>query len=140
MIDRTISVLKDLADALTKDETEKRAVLPFLHELQESVQGTVQETVETVQEKVEMVQEAVQKAVGGERIAMPFLHNMTPDIISEWNLQDFNPANPNDKPNMNIAVMALILATNIESTVGKYPWSLVEYSLDRLGFTKIVHH
>ena len=75
----------------------------------------------------------------GERIAMPFLHDMTPDIITEWNLADFDPAGPNDKPNLNLTVMGLILATNIESTVGKHAWSLIEYSLDRLGFTNIMH-
>lgn len=41
---------------------------------------------------------------------------------------------------MNLSVMGLILATNIESTVGEHAWSLVEYSLGRLGFTNVVHH
>ena len=155
MLSRKLSVLQDLADALPKEELEKRAALPFLRELKESVQGTVQETLQdavqktvdavqetvqdTVQETVQKAVEVVQNTVRGERIAMPFLHDMTPDIISEWNWQDFDPAGPNDKPNMNLAVMGLILATNIESTVGKHAWSLVEYSLDRLGFTNIVH-
>ena len=92
--------------------------------------------MESVQETI---QEPEKKVSGGVRIAMPFLHNMTPDIISEWDWNDFDLAGPNDKPNMNLAVMGLILATNIESTVGKHAWSLVEYSLDRLGFTNIVH-
>ena len=137
MLSRKLSVLQDIAAALPKDEIRKRAALPFLQELQETVQDTVRESVrEQVQETV---REAVEKAAGGERIEMPFLHDMNPDIITEWNLQDFDPRNPNDEPNLNIAVMALILATNIESTVGKHAWSLVEYSLDRLGFTNIVH-
>lgn len=64
---------------------------------------------------------------------------MTPDIIANWSLSDFDPDGPNDQPNLNLTVMGMILATNIELTVGKYPWSLVEYRLDRLGFTNIVH-
>ena len=71
---------------------------------------------------------------------MPFLHDMTPDIRAKWNLADFDPAGPNTEPNMNLAVIGLILATNIESSVGKHAWSLIEYSLARLGFTNIVHH
>ena len=137
MLTRKVAALRELAEALPKTEAAQRAVLPFLQNLQE-LSETVQDSVkETVQETV---QEVVEKASGGERIAMPFLHDMTPDIITEWNLNDFDPSLPNDKPNINIAVMALILATNIESTVGKHAWSLVEYSLDRLGFTNIVHH
>ena len=79
------------------------------------------------------------QAVAPERIAMPFFHGMTPDIIANWSLSDFDPDGPNDQPNLNLTVMGMILATNIELTVGKYPWSLVEYGLDRLGFTNIVH-
>ena len=138
MLVQKLAVLKELADALPKEEIRKRSVLPFLQELQETVQETVMESVqETIQETI---QEAAGTSTAGERIAMPFLHNMTPDIITEWNLSDFDPSGPNDKPNMNLAVMGLILATNIESSVGKHAWSLIEYSLDRLGFTNIVHH
>ena len=46
MLSRKLSVLQDLADALPKEELEKRAALPFLRELKESVQGTVQEAVQ----------------------------------------------------------------------------------------------
>jgi hypothetical protein len=74
----------------------------------------------------------------GERwVEMPFLHYTTPDIRAKWNLANFDPRNPNDTPNLNLSVMGLILATNIEFTVGRHAWSLVEYSLDRLGFTNI---
>ena len=58
--------------------------------------------------------DALQKTEIRNRATLPFLHDMNPDIISEWNLQDFDPAGPNDEPNMNIAVMVLILATNLE--------------------------
>ena len=133
MLVRKLAVLKDLADALPKDELRKRTVMPFIQELQETVQENVKETA------LEAIQEAAGKKSQGERIAMPFLHNMAPDIITEWNLSDFDPAGPNDQPNLNLTVMGLILATNIESTVGKHAWSLIEYSLDRLGFTNIVH-
>lgn len=129
MISHKISVLRDLANALPENEIRKRAVLPFLQEL-----TNIQETVEEAQQK------SVQNTEGDVWIPMPFLHNMTPDIQAKWNLADFDPKASNEAPNMNIAVMGLILATNIESTVGKYAWSLVEYSLGRLGFTNIVHH
>ena len=132
MISRTISVLKDLAGAIQEDVEKNRAALPILQELQ-TLQENVQETVhETVQEIAQP-----SRAV---KIRMPFLHDLSPDIQAEWNLDDFNPENPNDEPNINIAVMGLILATNIESSVGKHAWSLIEYSLDRLGFTNIMHH
>ena len=132
MIGTKILAAKTLADALQK-EREGRAALPILEELEQIVQETVQEAAqETVQETV--------KRTPDKLIAMPFLHNMTPDIQAKWNLADFNPENPNDKPNLNLTVMGLILATNIESTVGSHAWSLIEYSLDRLGFTNIVHH
>ncbi len=147
MISRKLSALQELVEAIPKEEIRRRALLPLLQGLQDTVEG-IQETVqETVEDKVqefqesvqEAVQEAVQKASRGERIPMPFLHDMNPDIITEWNLNDFDPAGPNDKPNLNLTVMGLILATNIESSVGKHAWSLIEYSLDRLGFTNIVH-
>ena len=130
MIGWKIAALHELAKALPKEEEDKRAALPFIQELQDTVQEAIQETI----------QDAAQNIIGGEWIAMPFLHNMNPDIITEWNLADFDPANPNDVPNLNLSVMGLILATNIESNVGKNAWSLVEYSLDRLGFTNIMHH
>lgn len=132
MITKTLSLVKDLADAIQDDVEKKRAALPFLRELQETVQETVHETVK------ETVHEAVQ-SFASRKIPMPFLHNMAPDIQSEWSLADFRPDSPNDEPNLNLSVMGLILATNIESTVGDHAWSLVEYSLDRLGFTDMVH-
>lgn len=125
MIGWKVAALHELSKTLLKDEEDRRATLPVLQELQDTVKETIQE--------------AGQKASKGERIAMPFLHDMDPDIITEWNLSDFDPAQSNDAPNLNLSVMGLILATNIESTVGKNAWSLVEYSLDRLGFTNIMH-
>ena len=130
MLGRKLSVLQELVDALPKDAVRNTATLPLLEKLQETVKEAVEETV----------QGAVEELSGGEWISMPFVHNMTHDIRSKWSLQDLNPDSPNDVPNQNLKVMALILATNIESTVGKYAWSLVEYSLERLGFTNIVHY
>ena len=138
MLEKTFGALQDLLDALPKGEETKRAVLPFLknlEELKEKVEDSVQEKVQEVADAVEAVEISAQSV----RIAMPFLHS-DPDIITEWNLADFDPAGPNDKPNLNLTVMGLILATNIESTVGSHAWSLVEKSLSRLGFTNIVHH
>ena len=132
MLSRKLSVLQELADALPTEELKNRAQLPFLQQLQESVKETVETVEETVKETVQ--------AAPAEWIKMPFLHNMTPDIRARWSLADFDPNSPNDVPNQNLKVMALILATNIESTVGDHAWSLIEYSLNRLGFTNIVHH
>ena len=132
MISRKISAIRELAEALPKDELQKRATLPIFQELQ----GTVQTVHEAVKEQV---QETVQEIIGGEWIKMPFLHDEIPDIRAKWNLANFNPDAPNDAPNMEIAIMALILATNIEFTVGKHAWSLTESSLNTLGFTNIMH-
>lgn len=134
MLVQKLSALQELVDTLTKEVQRNSVMLPILQKLQESVMETAEETAE------ETVSETVQEIAGEEWISMPFLHNMTPDIRAKWNLADFDPAGPNDVPNQNLKVMALILATNIESTVGKYAWSLVEYSLGRLGFTNIMHH
>ena len=71
------------------------------------------------------------------RVSMPFC----PDPISTiWDWSDLDYSNPNDAPNLNLTIMALILATNIESTIGDHAWSLTENSLKKLGFTNIVHH
>ena len=133
MLVQKLSAMQELVNALPKDAMRNSVALPVLQKLQESMKETVEETVQ------EVLQESAGSG-GAEWISMPFLHNVTPDIRAKWNLADLDPASPNDVPNQNLKVMALILATNIESTVGKYPWSLVEYSLDRLGFTNIVHH
>lgn len=72
-----------------------------------------------------------------QRISMSF----GADPISVvWNWSDLDYANSNDTPNFNLTVMGLILATNIECTVGEHSWSLVESSLSKLGFINIVHH
>ena len=55
--------------------------MPFIQELQEAVQETVRENVKEA--ALETIQEAVGMKPRGERIAMPFLHDMTPDIITE---------------------------------------------------------
>ena len=71
------------------------------------------------------------------RISMPFLSDT---ISTVWNWSDLDYANSNDDPNFNLTVMALILATNIESLVGDNAWSLVENNLGELGFKNIVHY
>ena len=119
MIGLKLAAMHGLKNVLENEIEQNRAVLPILDEIQEIMQDEAEEENNIIE--------------------MPFLHDMTPDIQSAWNLADFDPNSPNDEPNMNIAVMALILATNIESTVGSHAWSLIEYSLDRLGFTNIVH-
>ena len=71
------------------------------------------------------------------RISMPF---MSDPISTVWNWSDLDYALSNDEPNINLTVMALILATNIECTIGDNAWSLVESNLSQLGFENIVHY
>ncbi len=71
------------------------------------------------------------------RISMPF---MSDTINVVWNWSDLDYANPNDDPNFNLTIMALILATNIECLIGDNAWSLVESNLSELGFENIVHY
>ena len=54
-----------------------------------------------------------------QRISMPF---MTDPISTVWNWSDLDYAHSNDEPNINLTVMALILATNIECTIGDNAW------------------
>lgn len=131
MLYRNLVALRDLIDALPSDAA-TRPVLPVLQ--------TIPSPLSPLAVAGEVVREAAREAGEARWVEMPFLHNITPDIRAIWDLNDFDPAGPNDEPNLNLAVMGLILATNIESTVGAHAWSLVEYSLDRLGFTNIVHH
>ena len=71
------------------------------------------------------------------RISMSF---MSEPISTVWNWSDLDYAHSNEEPNINLTVMALILATNIECTIGDSAWSLVESNLSQLGFEKIVHY
>ena len=71
------------------------------------------------------------------QLSLPF---GTDEITLTWDWADLNPANPNDAPNLNLTIATLVLASNIETTVGDHAWSLVENSLSRLGFTNIVHY
>ena len=71
------------------------------------------------------------------RLSMTFC----PDPISTtWDWSDLDYKNSNDAPNLNLTIMALILATNSESTIGEHAWSLTENSLNKLGFTNVVHY
>ena len=73
--------------------------------------------------------------INATQITLPFLH----DVKTNWTLSDLDITAPNDKPNFNLTVMALILAANIEVTVGSHAWSQVESTLDRIGFTDMRH-
>ena len=99
-----------------------------------SLQGVLGEGEEAPEEKQRKV-----PASRGEdlRISMPF---MTEPISTVWNWSDLDYAHSNDDPNMNLTVMALILATNIECSIGDNAWSLVESNLSQLGFENIVHY
>ena len=80
--------------------------------------------------------EDISKAIEGSKITIPFYH----DITAAWDWADLDPANPNDAPSLNLSVWGLILSSNIELTVGRHAWSLVEKTLEMLGFTNIKHH
>lgn len=75
-------------------------------------------------------------AKAASRITMPFYHNIT----AAWNMEDLDPANPNDVPSLNLTIMGLVLSSNVELTVGNHAWTLAEETLSRLGFTDIRHH
>ena len=71
------------------------------------------------------------------RLSMTF---MKEPISTVWNWSDLDYAHSNDEPNINLTVMALILTTNIECTIGDNAWSLAESNLSQLGFENIVHY
>ncbi len=125
MIGWKLAVLHDIVNALTDEEEQNRASLPFMQGLKEL--------------EDEALQIKAKKADTAKWIEMPFLHGKAPDIRAKWTVDDFDPAGPNDTPNMNIAVMGLILSANIESTVGAHAWTLVQSSLEKLGFTNVMH-
>ncbi len=70
------------------------------------------------------------------QITLPFSH----DVTTTWSLSDLDYKNPNDTPNLNLTVVAMILSLNIETTVGDHSWSLIDSTLTRLGFTDLSHH
>ena len=70
------------------------------------------------------------------KISLPFLNSVT----TTWDWSDFDPSNPNDEPNLNLTVAALVLAANAEVTRGAHAWSQTETNLTALGFTDIAHH
>ena len=92
-------------------------------------------------EEDEALEEEQEKALSerGEdlKMSMPF---MSDPINVVWNWSDLDYAHSNDEPNINLTVMALVLATNIECTIGDNAWSLVESNLRQLGFDNIVSY
>ncbi len=85
--------------------------------------------------------QAIDRSIGGSgndnaQITLPFSH----DVTTTWSLSDLDYKNPNDAPNLNLTVNAMILSLNIESTVGEHAWSLIDNTLTRLGFTNLAHH
>ena len=73
----------------------------------------------------------------GGRITIPFI---PAPITTTWDWSDLDYTNSNDAPNLNLTVMALVLATNAETTLGGHAWTNVENTLRRLGFTNTAHH
>ena len=102
--------------------------------LSSSLQGLLGEQEEAPNEKKKKVPVRKRK---DQRISMPF---MTDPISTVWNWSDLDYAHSDDEPNINLTVMSLILATNIECTIGDNAWSLVESNLSQLGFENIVHY
>ncbi len=108
----------------------------------DALQNAIPSIAEGVGIKLPSLNE-VSPAAEQPRDANPMRISLTfcPDpITTTWDWSDLDYTNPNDAPNLNLTVMALILATNIDSTVGDHAWSLVEKNLIRLGFTNVVHH
>lgn len=62
------------------------------------------------------------------------------EITTAWDWADLNPEAANDVPNLNLTVASLVLSSNIELTVGKHSWSLIEDTLSQLGFVNLKHH
>ncbi len=120
----------------------KSVRLSVLDALKDAIPSIVEEAglkIPSLKEIIPKEESAVESPGKAEpvRISMTFC----PDpITTTWDWSDLDYKNPNDAPNLNLTVMALILATNIESTIGSHAWSLTEKSLKKLGFTNIVHH
>ena len=115
-----------------------------------SVLDTLKNAIPSIVEDAELKMQALKEiapaaqapdespeSAGPMRVSMTFC----PDpITTTWDWSDLDYKNSNDAPNLNLTIMALILATNSESTIGKHAWSLTEKSLNKLGFTNVVHH
>ena len=107
-------------------------------ETMETISSSLQSILGEQEEAPKEKQKKVPARRGKDRrISMSF---MSDPISAVWNWSDLDYAHSNDKPNINLAMMALILATNIECTIGDNAWSLVESNLSQLGFENIVHY
>ena len=112
--------------------------LPTPEEAMETISSSLQDLLEEQEEAPKEESKKVPARRGKDRrISMSF---MSEPISTVWNWSDLDHAHPNDEPNLNLTVMALILATNIECTIGDNAWSLVESNLSQLGFDNIVHY
>ena len=101
-------------------------------ETMETISSSLQSILGEQEEAPKEKQKKVPARRGKDRrISMSF---MSDPISAVWNWSDLDYAHSNDKPNINLTMMALILATNIECTIGDNAWSLVESNLSQLGF------
>ena len=125
-----------------KEITMKRVKLSVVDALQKAIPSIVEGAglrLATLKETIP----ADEGYAESEGTAEPVRVSMTfcPDpITTTWDWSDLDYKNSNDVPNWNLTIMALILATNCESTIGEHAWSLTENSLKKLGFTNVVHH
>ena len=120
----------------------RRVRLPILETLIDVIPSIVEDAesrLQSLQDIIPAAELQAEPVMNAEptRISMTFC----PDPISTiWDWSDLDYRNSNEAPNHNLTIMALILATNIESTIGAHAWTLTEYSLKKLGFTNVVHH
>ena len=120
----------------------KRVKLSIVDALQKAIPSIVEGAglkLQSMKEVLPAAEESAEPASTTEptRISMTFC----PDpITTTWDWSDLDYKNSNDAPNLNLTIMALILATNCESTIGDHAWSLTENSLKKLGFTNVVHY
>ncbi len=126
MLGQKLSALHELLDDQLKEIDKRKPSLTCFQELKDMEEESLHWKEEDT--------------AGGKWIKMPFLHHMIPDIQFKWDLSDFDPARPNDVPDINLAVLGLVLATNIEISEGTHAWSRIKYSLERMGFTNFMHH
>lgn len=120
----------------------KRVKLSVLDALQSSLPQIVEGAGHMMPNLKDIIS-ATETPVQTPETAKPMRVSMTfcPDpITTTWDWSDLDYKNANDAPNLNLTVMALILATNSESTIGDHAWSLTESSLQKIGFTNITHH
>ena len=146
-MNRRLTLVRNIKTPGSQQKNRRKKVSDF--DFFDYASQTPEEAIESISSSLQTLlgepEEAPKKKQGkaparrrkDQRISMPF---MSEPISTIWNWSDLDYALSNDEPNINLTVMSLILATNIECTIGKNAWSLVESNLSQLGFDHIVHY